>query len=782
MTIGRAIRLLLTLAAALFVLWAFIDVTVRTLRDDRQGRKVIVSVLYWGNPEEKEIVDRQVEEFEALHPDIKVQRIHTSAFDSKLKTMLAAGDPPDVFYLNPQNVTRLGKLDLIEPLDGYLERDPQVWFDDFYPQLLDTFRFNGTRTGDGLLYGLPKDFTTTAMYVNVDLFQRAGVEVPYDGWTWDEFEEASRKIAALGDRIYGVHFNTWPAVLRGMIWNVGGEYFGTDADGNIDFGNVTLDSPEARQTMELIRRMRLDDQTAFNATGIGREGGTEFLTGKVGMIGPVGRWMTPTYRTITDFTVDVVPLPHTPGVEPRNPAFATAWSISASSREKEAAWQLLKFLAGPEGQREIGEKGLAVPAMKSVAESSAFHKEGDVPANSMLFVRLVDSTWIAPDPEQPEWERIVTEESSAALQVGSKTVPQAAAAIKQRWADELESPLKTGEYPTVAWLPIVIAALAVVMCAAVVLILMARREKLGAIDAAQARSGYLFISPWLIGFFLLTLGPMVLSAILAFTRWTAMVPLGQAEFVGVANFSHLFRFDPTFGQSIKVTVYYVVLAVPILQVAALAVAILMNNAVRGIGVFRTIYFVPSVISGVALGTLWLALFNNDYGLINELLRIPLGWVGLDAPDWFGVDANGYAIPAFVIMSLWGVGSAMVIYLAGLKNIPQSLYEAGTIDGTGPWHRLWNITLPMLSPLIFFNVVMGIIGSFQVFTQAYVMTGAGPDNATLFYVLNLYYQAFEYHNMGYASAMAWVLFLILLALTLIVFRSSRKLVYYEGLKA
>ena len=207
----------------------------------------------------------------------------------------------------------------------------------------------------------------------------------------------------------------------------------------------------------------------------------------------------------------------------------------------------------------------------------------------------------------------------------------------------------------------------------------------------------------------------------------------------------------------------------------------MNNSVRGINLFRTIYFLPSVITGVAMGTLWLALFNNDFGLINEVLRVPFGWVGLSPPDWFGTSANWAAIPAFVIMSVWGVGGAMVIYLAGLKSIPTSLYEAGTIDGTGPWRKFWNITLPMLSPLVFFNLVMGIIGSFQVFTQAFVMTGRGPDDSTLFYVLNLYYQAFEAHNMGYASAMAWVLFVIILFFTLLVFRGSRRFVYYEGLR-
>jgi multiple sugar transport system permease protein len=215
--------------------------------------------------------------------------------------------------------------------------------------------------------------------------------------------------------------------------------------------------------------------------------------------------------------------------------------------------------------------------------------------------------------------------------------------------------------------------------------------------------------------------------------------------------------------------------------AALAVAMLMNSKVRGIHIFRTLYFVPSVVSGAALSVMRLQIFNNKYGIFNKVLARPARLLHSSPSDWFGADAGRWAIPGFVIMGLWGVGGGMIIYLAGLKGISASLYEAATIDGAGPARRFWNVTLPMLSPLIFYNLMMEIIGSFQVFTQAYIMTGPGPDDSTLFYVLNLYRQAFEFHNMGYASALAWILFLIILALTLFVFASSKRLVYYEGLK-
>ena len=368
------------------------------------------------------------------------------------------------------------------------------------------------------------------------------------------------------------------------------------------------------------------------------------------------------------------------------------------------------------------------------------------------------------------------------IRLNRQTPEQAAANFAARWKAELASPLKAEGYERVRWGRIGGIAAAVVALAVTLMWWQGRRERLGSLDRAAQRSGWLFIAPWLIGFLALTLGPMIVSALLSFTRWTAMTPLDRAEFVGAANYRQLFTADPTFGQSLWVTGWYALLVVPIGQAAALAVALLTNSRVRGITFFRTAYFVPAVVSGVALSTLWHMMFHKDYGPINAVLRPLASLFNTTPPDWFGYDDRRWAVPAFVLMSLWGVGSGMVIYLAGLKGVPASLYEAARIDGAGPVRRFWNVTLPMLSPLIFFNLVMGIIASFQVFTQAHVITDGRPSDATRFYVLNLFIQAFEFHNMGYASAMAWVLFVLVLLLTLLVFRGSRGLVYYEGLKA
>src|SRR5439155_17309124 len=195
------------------------------------------------------------------------------------------------------------------------------------------------------------------------------------------------------------------------------------------------------------------------------------------------------------------------------------------------------------------------------------------------------------------------------------------------------------------------------------------------------------------------LGPMVVSRLLSFTKWSAMAPMSNAQAVGLANYRQMFVADDVFAQSLKVTLYFVVLAVPVSQALALAIAVLMNAKVRGITIFRTIYFVPSVVSGVALAVLWRQIFNNDYGLMNTGLRHMLTPLHATPPDWFGHDAKWWGVPAFVIMGLWSVGGGMIIYLAGLKGIPQSMYEAATIDGASAMRKFWNVTLPMLSPLI-----------------------------------------------------------------------------------
>jgi multiple sugar transport system permease protein len=285
----------------------------------------------------------------------------------------------------------------------------------------------------------------------------------------------------------------------------------------------------------------------------------------------------------------------------------------------------------------------------------------------------------------------------------------------------------------------------------------------------EALDGYLFMAPAVLGFLLFTLLPMLASLWLGFTEYDL---LSAPQWIGLGNYITMFA-DPFFWQSLRVTAVYALFSLPLGLAAALGVALLMNQRVPAIALWRTIYVVPSVISGVAVAVLWRWLFNPEFGLLNLLL----GFVGVKGPNWLG--SADWALPSLIIMGLWGIGGSMLIYLAGLQGIPTDLYEAVAIDGGAAWTKFRHVTLPLLSPVILFNLVVGLIGAFQYFTEAYVLTKGGPENATLFYTLYLYRNAFNYFQMGYAAALAWMLFLLVLALTLAVFKSTPMWVYYEG---
>jgi len=287
----------------------------------------------------------------------------------------------------------------------------------------------------------------------------------------------------------------------------------------------------------------------------------------------------------------------------------------------------------------------------------------------------------------------------------------------------------------------------------------------------EALWGFIFISPWIVGFLALQVGPMIASLVLSFTEYQIVAP---PKFIGLANYIKMFTADASFVDALKVTFTYGIVSVPLQLVAGLLVALLMNQKVPALQLWRTIYYLPNVVSGVSVAMLWVWIFHSQFGLINLVLRVTLG---IQGPAWLGHPS--WALPALILMSLWSVGSSMIVNLAGLQGIPTELYEAASIDGATWWHRFWKVTLPMLSPVMFFNLVMGVIGSFQYFTNAYVMTGGGPGRATLFYNLYLYNNAFLYYKMGYASALAWVMFVIILVFTLLIFKSSPLWVYYEG---
>jgi multiple sugar transport system permease protein len=281
--------------------------------------------------------------------------------------------------------------------------------------------------------------------------------------------------------------------------------------------------------------------------------------------------------------------------------------------------------------------------------------------------------------------------------------------------------------------------------------------------------GYLFASPWLIGFFVFTLGPFIAAFWISLHSWDILTPM---KFIGINNYKILLQ-DPLFWKSLRVTLVYAGVGLPIQLGLALLLAVLVNGKHWINLIYRAIFFLPAVSSGVATAILWRWMFNPEFGLLNFGIRA----AGLMPPPW--LSSTQWALPAVILMSLWGVGSTMLIYLAGLQSIPEHLYESAAIDGATLLTKFRHITLPMMSSTIFFTFIIGVINSFQVFTQVYVLTDGGPDNSTLFYVLYMYQRSFQAFKMGYASALAWVLFLLILAITLIQFKLAGRWVYYES---
>lgn len=289
------------------------------------------------------------------------------------------------------------------------------------------------------------------------------------------------------------------------------------------------------------------------------------------------------------------------------------------------------------------------------------------------------------------------------------------------------------------------------------------------LEREERRGFFLFISPWLVGFVLLMLVPMLTSAYISLTRWNLLKP---PVFVGLENFKTIFA-DPLFYKSMRVTFTYTLFAVPLNIVLSVFMAILLNNKIKGMNVYRTLFYLPAVVSGVVIALVWMWMFQPEFGIINNLLS----YIGIQGPKWI-YDEN-WAMPSLILMSLWNVGGNIVLYLAALQGVPTEQYEAASIDGARWLDKFLNITLPGISPTLLFTTLTGVINSLQTFTQAYVMTNGGPNESTTFYAYYIYNNAFVYRKMGEASAQGWIMFAIICVISLLIMKTSAGKVYYDG---
>jgi multiple sugar transport system permease protein len=739
------------------------------------GRAAPVEITYmgWGNPQERQISENLLAAFEKANPDIKVKYIHASDFESKLRTMMAGDIPPDVFYMPAESFAMYASKGVLKRLDGLIQ-DARFPIEDFFPPLVDGFRYNGG------IYGIPKDFTTQVVYYNRDLFDRDNVPYPRAGWTWNDLLDAAKRLTHDFDgdgRIdqFGLQYNGGNPGTYCYFRQAGARLFTKDGR------RLGYDSPEGLEALTFLHDLDYKHHVALSTSAAaGRDAQAEFSNGRLAMFMGYGRWLTPRFRQMNKFRWDVAPMPK--GRQRFSILFTVAYSISAKTRHPAEAFRLVSFLTGPEGQALNSRLGLAIPALRSVAYGPAFLDPKST-INDRAFLADMDVAEVYPrTPNYQELDQIIGAALERVLTLNKETPAEGLERLSREVAAYLEKYRVQRAYPPVPWrrLGALMGILVLAMAVAVGLGLR-RSGPMGRLARAEERIGYLFILPWLLGFLAFGLFPIVTSLLLSFAQWDAVSPLATAQWVGWDNYRQAFTAEPKFWQALRVTGLYSVVSVPIGLVLSVAMAVLLNQKVRGIPLFRTLFYLPSLVGGVSVAVLWWRIFNRDFGVLNYVLMKAgiYDLAGAKPIDWLG--SEQWALPAMIIMSLWGVGGGMLIYLAGLQGIPTQLYEAASIDGATNWRKFRVITLPMLSPVIFFNLIMGIIGSFQVFTQAYVMTGGGPNNATLFYVLYLYQKGFQQFQMGYASALAWVLFAIVLILTALVMRSSRSWVHYEGAK-
>ena len=783
--IGRFLRIAVAAIAAVLTLWAFLWVGTRPWRQaDLRADQVKLRLVHWGDDREAAIVVRLIEQFEQKYPHIRVERIHPGGSDAvttKVQTMVAAGDPPDVFQIGYEKAAGWAGKGLLAQLEPFIQHDQgasdsdALRLDDFYSNVMDGYRFDGKAVGAGPLYALAKDFTTVGFYYNKDLFKKAGLrEPPATGWTWDEFIAAAREIGKL-EGCFGADCVTWEPMLRAFAWTHGVD-FTYDRFETFDFTE-----PRLVQTLDRLRGWFEEETRALRSAKTQLETGEDpFLSGRIGLAGPFGRWKVPVYRLIEDFDWDFAPLPHAEGHPLANGVFSSAWGMSSRSEHQDEAWLLIRFLVGEEGQRSVAEQGLAIPTMARVAESKAFADPEIKPFGDRVYLDMIPHARVIDWPADPKYLDKLRKRMEEVYKIGNRPTAAILTDVQAEWEEFRRIDLQQGQHPLMPWGWVAVGVLVPLGVSILITALVWWLRRPGRMALREEIAGMGMVSPWVIGFCAFTAFPVVVSLLLAFSSWSGLATLDQAEWVGLGNFTQMAH-DAGFRKSLAVTTWYAALAVPLGQIAALIAAMLVANEIPGVRFFRAAWYLPSVLAGVAISILWKWVFHHEDGMLNQLLNPLLGIFGWAAPRWFEKDAETWAVPAFVIMNFWVVGGSMMIYLAGLKGISKDLYEAAAIDGARWRHRVLHVMLPMLSPVIFFNTIMAVIGSFQVFTQAYVMTAGGPGDATRFYVLYLYNKAFDLHDMGYASALAWLLLLIILALTLTVMWSSKRFVYYEALK-
>jgi multiple sugar transport system permease protein len=785
-----------------------------------QPNRNVVRLVVWGqghNPDSKGL-DAAVLEFERRNPDIEVQLLNMGAGQmnpQKLMTAIVGQSPPDVIHQDRFSVGGWAARGAFRPLDDLIARDRAR--DPLCPRPEQYYRSTWLEASyDGKVYAIPTSSDDRALYWNRQLFRErakelraAGLDPERPPRTWSELLAYSRvlTIKDASGRLKQAGFvpnfgNSW-LYMYALQNNA---YFMSE-----DGRRCTLATPEAAEALQFMVDGYdilggYEEAKKFESGFLGRES-DPFFIGKIAMKID-GDWILYNigkYAPTLDFGTAPAPVPddryHRRGrFKSERDRFITwtggfSYAIPRGAKNVEAAWRFIKFMTSTEGrlldmkatrdyERRMGR--MFIPRLQASIETNEQAAKYFQPTSP----KFADALRVHTSLLSAARTRPVTFVGQKLWDEHVRAIEDAGRKLKTPWAAlrdgqmqvqrELDEEYESRRLPIIDMrVPAVIGA-----CGAVLgcLLLYAgyRRQNLGNLARGEARWAYVFILPWLTGFLVFTLGPMIASLFFSFTKYDV---LNDARWFGLGNYASLLGHDfDKVSRSFINVLYLGGIGVPLSIVTGLAVALLLNAAARGMRFYRTLFYMPAVVPGVASTVLWMWLLTPDAnkGLINAAWVATIGhWFNVAPPGWLSSEV--WAKPSLILMGLWGAGSGMILWLAGLKGVPSTLYEAAAIDGANPNKQFWMITLPMLSPIVFFSTVMGFIGAIQQFDGVYVITkgeNAGPGDSLLMPVYHLFTNGFTYFKMGYASALAWIIFAIILVLTVVQLKVAPKWVHYE----
>ncbi len=772
----------------------------------------------------------RVDTFEKMHPNIRVSILSMGAGSmdpQKLMTAIVGKVPPDVIYQDRFTIGDWASRGTFLPLDNLLASHSSGPYaikpSNYYPACWQEANYTDPQTHITHVYGIPDSTDDRLLFYNKVLLKQAGI-VDSQGHalppkTWSELKADAIKLTKFNSdgSIKQAGFipnfgNSW---LYLYSWENGGSFMSPDGR------TCTLNSPANVQALQYM----VDIYDAIGgaekidalSSGFQSDALDPFLTGRVAMKID-GSWVPEgiaRYNPNLDFGVAPPPVPtarlmHTGRFAHVKHTYTTwaggfAYAIPVGAKHVNAAWQFIQWMTSPQAALVDAAATKAyyatkhrpfVPALSAsiLVNNAVFSKYG--PTNPTykttmnLFLKMMNDAKFRPvtfvsqrlwDEQQRAMDSAIHHNSShqtpkQALDIGTENVQRA-----------LNHFFIKDSYPLIPrWVPVCITSVVVLLLVAFVGYRAYETIRLRKMAREEAVAGFLFASPWIIGFLVFTAGPMIASLYYSFCNYDV---LHAARWVGVGNYTGLFTYNGYyFWKAIYNALYIAVFGIPLGIATGLSLAMLLNTKVKGMSFYRTAFYLPAIVPVVASSLLWLWILNPDphVGLLNALWKVTVGaWFNLSPPGW--LTSASWAKPALILQGLWGAGSGMILWLAGLQGVPVHLYEAAELDGAGMWSKFRNVTLPMLSPYIFFNLIMGTIGALQQFDNVYILSGgdlsqpAGPLDSLLMPVQFLFKEAFQYFKMGSASALAWVLFVFILLLSAVQLKLAPRWVYYEGEK-